>query len=337
MPTVVTTTAASVAYSFFMRCAGPLVLAALPMACAWAAESGSYPTRAIRMVAPFAPGGATDFVGRLIAGKLAERLGQQVVVDNRAGASGNIGMEITVRAVPDGYTLMTVSNSFATNAALNPRLTFDPIKDLRTIALVGVSPLVLVVHPGVKANNIPELVALAKQRPGQLKFGSSGNGGSPHLAGELFKASAGVDLLHIPYKGSGPALIDTLSGQVDMTWISMLVVRSHIQAGRLRLLAVTTPARVKALPDTPAIAETLPGYEATSWYGVMGPAALPQALVSRLNAEVNAIVTSAEITERLSSDGVEPRAVTPEAAAKHVATEIARWRAVAQKAGVKLN
>lgn len=333
----IVTTAASAALSLLSTGSVVIALTAMSATSAWSAEQAAYPTRAIRMVAPFAPGGATDFVGRLIAGKLAERLGQQVVVDNRAGASGNIGMEITVRAAPDGYTLMTVSNSFATNAALNPRLTFDPIKDLRTIALVGVSPLVLVVHPGVKANNIPELVALAKQRPGQLKFGSSGNGGSPHLAGELFKASAGVDLLHIPYKGSGPALIDTLSGQVDMTWISMLVVRSHIQAGRLRLLAVTTPARVKALPDTPAIAETLPGYEATSWYGVMGPAALPQALVTRLNGEVNAIVTSAEITERLSSDGVEPRAVTPEVAAKHVATEIARWRAVAQKAGVKLN
>ncbi len=336
MPKIVTT-AARVAFSPFLTWSGVFALTALSVSTAWSADQAAYPTRAIRMVAPFAPGGATDFVGRLIAGKLAERLGQQVVVDNRAGASGNIGMEITVRAAPDGYTLMTVSNSFATNAALNPRLTFDPIKDLRTIALVGVSPLVLVVHPSVKANNIPELVALAKQRPGQLKFGSSGNGGSPHLAGELFKASAGVDLLHIPYKGSGPALIDTLSGQVDMTWISMLVVRAHIQAGRLRLLAVTTPARVKALPDTPAIAETLPGYEATSWYGVMGPAALPQPLVSRLNSEVNAIVTSAEISDRLSSDGVEPRAVTPEAAAKHVATEIARWRAVARKAGVKLN
>jgi len=302
-----------------------------------AADPGIYPNRAIRMVAPFAPGGATDFVGRLIAGKLAERLGQQVVVDNRAGASGNIGIEITVRAAPDGYTLMTVSNSFATNAALNPKLTFDPIKDLRAIALVGVSPLILVVHPAVKATNIPELIALAKARPGQLKFGSSGTGASPHLAGELFKSSAGVDLLHVPYKGSGPALIDTLSGQVDMTWISMLVVRSHIAAGRLRLLAVTTPQRVKAMADTPAIAETLPGYESTSWYGIMAPAALPQSLVTRLNADINAIVTSAEITERLSGDGVEPRAVTPEMAAKHVATEIARWKAVAQRAGVKIS
>ncbi len=337
MPKIATTAASAAFASSLKSSAGVLALTVLPSTFVWSAEPAPYPTRAIRMVAPFAPGGATDFVGRLIAGKLAERLGQQVVVDNRAGASGNIGMEITVRAAPDGYTLMTVSNSFATNAALNPRLTFDPIKDLRAIALVGVSPLVLVVHPAVKANNIPELVALAKQRPGQLKFGSSGNGASPHLAGELFKASAGVDLLHIPYKGSGPALIDTLSGQVDMTWISMLVVRAHIQAGRLRLLAVTTPARVKALPDTPAIAETLAGYEATSWYGVMGPAALPQRLVSRLNTEVNAIVTSAEISDRLSSDGVEPRAVSPEVAAKHVATEIARWRAVAQKAGVKLN
>jgi tripartite-type tricarboxylate transporter receptor subunit TctC len=323
--------------SSFAKWSGAVVAAAMPATAVWSAEQAAYPVRAIRMVAPFAPGGATDFVARLVAGKLAERLGQQVVVDNRSGASGNIGMEITVRAAPDGYTLMTVSNSFATNAALNPRLTFDPIKDLRAIALVGVSPLVLVVHPGVKANSIPDLIALAKQRPGQLKFGSSGTGGSPHLAGELFEASAGVDLLHVPYKGSGPALIDTLSGQVDMTWISMLVVRSHIQAGRLRLLAVTTPARVKALPDTPAIAETLAGYQATSWYGVMGPAALPQPLVSRLNAEVNAIVTSADVAERLSSDGVEPRAVTPDAAARHVATEIARWRAVAQKAGVKLN
>ena len=310
---------------------------AVVLAPAFAADQSGYPSRSLRMVAPFAPGGATDFVARLVANKLGERLGQQVVVDNRAGASGNIGIEITVRAAPDGYTLMTVSNSFATNAALNPKLTFDPIKDLKAISLVGVAPLVLVVNPSVTARSIPELVSLAKSKPGSLKYGSSGTGASPHLAGELFKASAGIDLLHVPYKGSGPALIDTLSGQVDMTFISMLVVRSHINAGRLRLLGVTTPQRIKALPDVPALAESLPGFEATSWYGILAPAALPAALVSRLNTEINAVVTSAEVAQRLSSDGVEPRAVTPAAAAKHVATEIARWKAVAEKAGVRLN
>jgi tripartite-type tricarboxylate transporter receptor subunit TctC len=215
------------------------------------------------MVAPFAPGGASDFIARMLAPKLSERLGQTVVVDNRSGAGGNIGFEIVVRAAADGYTLMIASSSYATNAAVTPKLSFDPIKDVTPISLVGVSPLVLVVHPSVAARSISELVALAKAQPGRLKFGSSGTGASPHLAGELFKVSAGINLLHIPYKGSGPALIDTLSGQIEMTFISMLVVRAHINAGRLRLLGVGTPQRSKALPDVPAIAETLPGFEST--------------------------------------------------------------------------
>ena len=310
---------------------GAIGVIAVPV---WAQTS--YPTRAIRMVAPFAPGGATDFVARMVAQKLSERLGQPVVVDNRSGAGGNIGFEIVVRAVPDGYTLMTVSSSYATNAALTPKLAFDPIKDVTPISLIGVAPLVLVVHPSVAARSIPELIALAKAQPGRLKYGSSGTGASPHLAGELFKASAGIDLLHVPYKGSGPALIDTLSGQIDLTFISMLVVRSHINAGRLRLLAVGTPQRVKALPDVPAIAETLPGFQSTSWYAVMAPPRLPAPLVARLNTEVNALVKSPDVADRLANDAVEPRAVSPEATAKHVANEIARWRTVAQRAGVRL-
>src|SRR6185436_10018529 len=189
----------------------------------------------------------------------------------------------------------------------------------------------------VAARSMGELVALAKAQPGRLKFGSSGTGGSPHLAGELLKAVAGVNLLHVPYKGSGPALIDTLSGQIEMTFISMLVVRSHINAGRLRLLGVGTPQRVKALPDVPAIAETLPGFESTSWYAVMGPARLPAALTTRLNAEVNAVVKSPEITDRLAGDAVEPKEVTPEFTARHVAAEITRWKTVAQRAGVRLD
>src|SRR3954451_10299148 len=245
----------------------------------------SDPNRAIRMVAPFAPGGPTDFIARMLAPKLSERLGQTIVVDNRSAAGGNIGFEIVVRAVPDGYTLMIASSSYATNAAVS-KLAFDPIKDVTPISLVGIAPLVLVVHPAVAAHSIGELVALAKAQPGHLKFGSSGTGASPHLAGELFKASAGINLLHVPYKGSGPALIDTLSGQIDMTFISMLVVRAHINAGRLRLLGVGTPQRAKALPDVPAIAETYPGFESTSWYTVMGPARLPATVIRRLNREV---------------------------------------------------
>ena len=288
------------------------------------------------MVAPFAPGGASDFVARLLAPKLSERLGQTVVVDNRSGAGGTIGFEIVVRAAPDGYTLMIASSSYATNAAVTPKLSFDPIKDVTPISLVGVAPLVLVVHPSVAARSISELVALAKAQPGRLKFGSSGTGGSPHLAGELFKSSARVDLLHVPYKGSGPALIDTLSGQIDMTFISMLVVRPHINAGRLRLLGVGTPQRAKALPDVPAIAETLPGFESTSWYTVMGPPRLPATLVARWNTEVNALVKTPEVADRLASDTVEPKAFSPEATAKHVADEITRWKGVAQRAGVRL-
>jgi len=297
----------------------------------------SYPNRAIRMVAPFAPGGASDFIARMLAPKLSERLGQTVVVDNRSGAGGNIGFEIVVRAAPDGYTLMIASSSYATNAAVTPKLSFDPIKDVTPISLVGVAPLVLVVHPAVAAQSIGELVALAKAQPGRLKFGSSGTGAGPHLAGELFKVSAGINLLHIPYKGSGPALIDTLSGQIEMTFISMLVVRAHINAGRLRLLGVGTPQRAKALPDVPAIAETLPGFESTSWYTVMGPARMPATLVARWNTEVNALVNTPEIADRLANDTVEPRALSPEATAKHVADEITRWKAVAQRAGVRLD
>jgi tripartite-type tricarboxylate transporter receptor subunit TctC len=232
---------------------------------------------------------------------------------------------------------MIASSSYATNAAVTPKLSFDPIKDVTPISLVGVAPLVLVVHPSVAARSISELIALAKAQPGRLKFGSSGTGASPHLAGELFKATAGINLLHVPYKGSGPALIDTLSGQIDMTFISMLVVRAHINAGRLRLLGVGTPQRANALPDVPAIAETLPGVQTTSWYTVMGPPRMPAPLVARLNAEVNALVKTPKITDRLASDTVEPRALSPEATAKHVADEIARWRAVAQRAGVRLD
>src|SRR5436190_4650448 len=309
-----------------------IALTALP---AWA--QSSYPNRAIRMVAPFAPGGASDFIARMLAPKLSERLGQTVVVDNRSGAGGTIGFEIVVRAAPDGYTLMLASSSYATNAAVTPKLNFDPIKDVTPISLIGVAPLVLVVHPAVAARSIGELVALAKAQPGRLKFGSSGTGASPHLAGELFKASAGIDLLHVPYKGSGPALIDTLSGQIDMTFISMLVVRAHINAGRLRLLGVGTPQRAKALPDVPAIAETLPGFETTSWYTVMGPARLPATVVARLNTEVNALVKTPEVADRLANDTVEPRALSPEATAKHVADEIMRWKRVAQRAGVRLD
>jgi tripartite-type tricarboxylate transporter receptor subunit TctC len=232
---------------------------------------------------------------------------------------------------------MIASSSYATNAAVTPKLSFDPIKDVTPISLVGVSPLVLVVHPSVAARSISELVALAKAQPGRLKFGSSGTGASPHLAGELFKVSAGINLLHIPYKGSGPALIDTLSGQIEMTFISMLVVRAHINAGRLRLLGVGTPQRSKALPDVPAIAETLPGFESTSWYTVMGPARLPATLVARLNREVNALANSPEVADRLANDTVEPKALSPEATAKHVADEITRWKAVAQRGGVRLD
>jgi len=229
------------------------------------------------------------------------------------------------------------SSSYATNAAVTPKLAFDPIKDVTPISLVGVAPLVLVVHPAVAAQSIGELVALAKAQPGRLKFGSSGTGAGPHLAGELFKVSAGINLLHIPYKGSGPALIDTLSGQIEMTFISMLVVRAHINAGRLRLLGVGTPQRARALPDVPAIAETLPGFETTSWYTVMGPARMPATLVARWNTEVNALVNTPEIADRLANDTVEPRALSPEATAKHVADEITRWKAVAQRAGVRLD
>jgi tripartite-type tricarboxylate transporter receptor subunit TctC len=314
-----------------------LVAAAVAVTAAPVWAQTSYPARAIRMVAPFAPGGASDFIARMLAPKLSERLGQTVVVDNRSGAGGNIGFEIVVRAAPDGYTLMIASSSYATNAAVTPKLSFDPIKDVTPISLVGVAPLVLVVHPSLAARSIGELVALAKAQPGRLKFGSSGTGASPHLAGELFKASAGVNLLHVPYKGSGPALIDTLSGQIDMTFISMLVVRAHINAGRLRLLGVGTPQRAKALPDVPAIAETLPGFESTSWYTVMGPARMPATLVARLNAEVNALVKTPEVTDRLANDTVEPRALSPAATAKHVADEIERWKAVARRAGVRLD
>jgi tripartite-type tricarboxylate transporter receptor subunit TctC len=295
----------------------------------------SFPNRPVRLIVPFPPGGGTDLVARSITPRLSERLGQQVIIDNRGGASGNIAFETTARAVPDGYTLLVVSNSYATNAALAPKLSFDPVRDLRGVSLLGLAPLVLTANPALPAKSIPELIALARARPGQLKYASSGNGTGPHLAGELLKYSARIDMLHVPYKGSGPALIDTLSGQVELTFLAVLVARPHVTAGRLRLLGVGTPHRVKALADTPAIAETIPGFVSTSWYAILGPAALPASLAERLSREFAATIKSTDVAERLSADAIEPLGGGPAVTSKHVAAEIERWGAVARNAGVR--
>ena len=297
----------------------------------------AWPAKAIRFIVPFPPGSATDAAARLVAQKLRETIGQQVVIDNRAGASGNLGTETAARAAPDGHTLVLgTASTLAVAASLNPHLSYDPIKGFSPISLIGSSPYVLAVHPAVAANNIKELIALAKARPGQINYASAGNASLAHLAGELFAGMADVKLNHIPYKSSALAVVDVLSARIELQFGSISPTLPHIRSGRLRALSVTGATRLAALPEVPTVAESgLPGYEISLWMGILAPAATPAAIVTRLNGEVVAILGAADIKDALVAQGLEPRASTPAAFAARIRDEIAKWRKVVKTAGVQ--
>jgi tripartite-type tricarboxylate transporter receptor subunit TctC len=299
-----------------------------------------YPNRPIRLIVPYPPGSSTnDILGRALAGRLAKELGQQVVVDNRSGASGNMGSEMAAKASPDGYTLLIgVAGPLAVGPAVYSNLGYDPIKDLAPIAMYASVPYVLVVNPSVPATNVKELIALAKSKPGQLNFASSGNGGSPHLCGELFKVMAGIDIVHIPYKGAGIAMIDVLSGQIPMICTGATALSAHIKAGRLRPIGVASLQRSALMPDLPTIAEQgLPGFEVNSWTGLMAPAKTPEAIIRRLYEAVAKIDKSDDMKNFLASVGAEATLMGPREFGAYLKVDTARWAKVAKAAHLKID
>lgn len=299
----------------------------------------AWPSKPIRLVIPFPPGGATDILGRMVAQELNKALGVSVIAENRAGAGGNIGAEAVARSAPDGYTLlMGTIGTQSINQSLYPRLSFDPIKDLTPVTLVATVPNVLVVHPSVPANNVKELIALAKSRPGKLNYGSSGNGSSVHLSGELFKSMTGTFMTHIPYRGSAPAVADLLAGQLDLMFDNLPSVIAHIKSGKLRALGVTSPKRSPSLPDLPTIAESgVPGYDATSWFCLVAPAGTPAPIISRVQQIVAKSLGAPEIREKLLTLGAEGVGNTPEAFGQFIKAESVKWAKVVKVSGAKID
>ncbi len=314
-------------------------LAALLALVALGASAQAYPTRSIRLVVPFPAGGTTDILARAAAQKLTESMGQSVVVDNRPGAAGNIGADIVAKSAPDGYTLlMGTVGTHAINASLYSKMPYDHVKDFTPIVLVAGVPNVLVVNPAVPVNSVGDLINLAKAKPGSINFASSGSGTSIHLSGELFKTMAGVDMTHVPYKGSSPALTDLMGGQVQVMFDNLPSSLPQIKAGKLRAVAVTSVKRAPALPDVPTIAESgLPGFEASSWFGILGPAGTPANVVSRINAEVNKWLQSPEAREHLLAQGAESAGGTPERFAAHIRAETDKWAKVVKASGAKVD
>ena len=316
-----------------------LYVIALAVACslASAAVAQSYPVKPIRLVVGAAPGGGSDFVARLMGGRLTDALGQQVIVENRAGAGSTLGYEFGMRAAPDGYTLTLITASYAINPSLYP-LKFDAATDYTPVIPVARGPYVMVVHPALPVKNVRDLIALAKARPGQIVYGSSGQGAIVHLTTELFLYMAGVQMTHVPYKGGALALTDVIAGQIQLVFATSQTGLPQVKAGRLRALAVTTPERIAAEPGLPTIAESgVPGYEVTNWHALIGPKGLPRAVVERLNSEMNKILRLKETEERLQADGVSPAGGTPEQLFEQIRKEIEQWRQVIARAGVKIN
>lgn len=313
-----------------------LVAASSLMAADFAIAADAYPSRAIRMVVPFAPGGGSDIVARLLSPKMTEALGQSIVVENRAGASANLGAAVVAKAAPDGYTLLLANANFTINPSLFKSLPFDTVKEFAPVALIANVTNVLAVHPSIPAKSVKELIAFARAHPGQLNFASPGNGTSSHLAGELFRQVAKIDVMHIPYKGATPAITDLIAGQVSFTIASMLSVLPYAKQGRLRLLAVTTAKRSAALPDLPTIAESgLPGFEVANWFGVIATGGTPRAIIGRLNAELLRIARVPDMAEKLAAQGADPATGTPEEFGRFIQDEIKKWAVVVRGAGIQ--
>jgi tripartite-type tricarboxylate transporter receptor subunit TctC len=314
------------------------VVAAIAAFLSFSAAAQSYPSKPIRLIVPFAAGGGNDNVARLVGKRLADGLGQPVLVDNRPGAGGVVGAELAAKSAPDGYTLFLGGvGSHAINPNLHEKLPYDPIKDFAPVALLAQAPLVLVVHPSVPANSVAELTAYARAHPGKLNFASNGNGSSSQLAAVMFDSMAGVEMVHVPYKGLSPALADLLSGQVQLMFSSVVAILPHIKAGKLRGLAVTGAKRLASLPELPTIAESgLPGYEASSWYGILAPAGTPREIVMKLNAGLAKALEQPEVRNSLLAEGAEPVGGSPEAFAAHIRAEKERLGKLIRDAKIRL-
>ena len=294
-----------------------------------------YPSRPIRLIVPFPPGGAVDVIGRIVVTGLPERLGQQVVVDNRGGANAIIGTELAARAAPDGYTLLIVPAGHAITPSVTRKLPYDSVKSFASIGLIGNGAYVLVINPSLPAKTVSEFVALAKARPGQLNYASTGHGNATHLAAELFKVLAGIDMVGVNYKGGGPALTDLIGGQISAFFAGVASGSAQIKSGKVRALGVTTARRTAALPDVPTIAEAgVPGYEVDGWYGLLAPAATPPDVIARLNRDLAALLSSADMKERLLAAGIDASASTPAEFRDRIVRDIARWSEVVKKARI---
>jgi tripartite-type tricarboxylate transporter receptor subunit TctC len=297
-----------------------------------------YPSRPVRMVAAFAAGGSVDVVARLLAQRLSDRWGQQVVVDNRPGAGGNVSAEIVARAPNDGHTIYVCSASFVVNPSLYARTSYDPVRDFAPVSLLALVQNVLVVHPGLPASSIKELIALARTKPGQIHYASTGSGTSGHLVMELFKSAAGIDLVHVPYKVIGQAQADLIGGQVSLWFPTAPGALPHIQAGRMRALAVAGARRSPALPDLPTVSEAgVPGFEASTWYALLAPAGTPRHIVARINGEVTTVLKQPEVRERLTAMGIEIAGGSPDNLARHIRSEIPKWAQVIKQSGARVD
>ncbi|MDB5923100.1 MAG: hypothetical protein JWN13_2036 [Betaproteobacteria bacterium] len=295
----------------------------------------NFPSKPIRMIVPFPPGGSNDILGRFIAQKMTERLGQQVIVDNRGGADGIIGTEIAARSVPDGHTLLIVSTTYSMNPAIH-KLPYDSLKSLMPISFIGAGANVLAATPSLPVKSLKELIGLAKSKPGELHYASSGVGGFNHFGGELFNTMAGVKLVHVPYKGGGPAMVDVMSGQVEVLFGTLIQALPHVRSGKLKPLGVGSAKRSSILPDVPTISEGgVPGYDGSIWWGVLGPTGIPAPVVTKLNGEIAAILRDPDTAKRLTAEAAEPVIDTPDAFGKTIANDIAKWSRIAKQAGIR--
>jgi tripartite-type tricarboxylate transporter receptor subunit TctC len=315
------------------------ILILVSVTAAGGAAAQTFPAKTVRLIVPFAPGGSTDITARIVAQKLGEAWKQQVVVDHRSGAGGNIGAEAVARAAPDGYTLLLATTGvMSINMFLYKTLTYDAARDLAPVTQIGSLPLILIVHPSLPAKSVKELIAIAKAKPGALTYASSGVGGATHMTAELFRAMAGVDIVHVPYKGSGQAMVDLVAGQVVVAFDQIVSSLPHVEAGKLRALAVTSGKRFESVAKLPTVAEAgVPGYEAVSWNGIAAPAATPAAILTRVQADTARVLQLPDIKDRFSKDGIEPVGSTPEQFAAHVRSEREKWGKVVKTAGIQPN
>ena len=312
------------------------IVASASILLACGAHAQTYPSKSIRLIVPFPPGGPADVLGRLFGQKLSEDWGQPVVVENRAGAGGNIGAEAVAKSAPDGYTLLLIANSHTINAGLYASLPYDPVKDFTPISQIASYMLVLVTHPSVPAESVADLVALARSRPGQLKYASAGNGTMTHLAAEMFRLATGTDMIHVPYKGAAPATNDLLGGQVSLMFNNPVSSFPHVKAGKLRALAVTGASRLTTAPEVPTVAELgYPGFEASTWYGFLGPAGMPKEVVTKVHTDILRSLQLRDVQERLAAQGFVSIGTSPGQFGEILRSDVERWRQVVKAAGLR--